>query len=227
MMRTEFLAAVKKGDHDLVLRMLAKHPALANARDENGVSAILLSQYHGRSDVARALLAHRPSLDIFDAAAAGDAGRVRELLSADASLANATAPDGFSPLGLAAFFGQTEAAEVLLAHGADPNKPSANEMNVTPLHSAVADGGNTAIAKMLIAAGADVNVTQRHGWTPLHGAAASGAVEIVRLLLARGADPHATHDGGATALDLAREKDHSEAAALLHDAVLGRRPSTA
>ena len=222
-MAAEFIEAVKKGDREAVERMLAKDASFAGAKDENGTSAVLLSHYHGRTEVARALLARRPTLDIFESATAGDVDRVRELLSADASLANATAPDGFSPLGLAAFFGRPEVAELLIAHGADPSKPSENEMKVTPLHSAVAGGGNTAVAKMLIGAGAAVNVAQRHGWTPLHGAADSGDVEIVRLLLARGADPHAKHDGGATALDLAREKDHTEAAALLHDAVLGKR----
>lgn len=222
-MSGEFIAAVKAGDRAGVERMLAADPALVRARDESGVSAVLLAHYHNEPAIGALLAAAREDLDVFEAAAAGNAERLRSLLTADSALANATAPDGFSPLGLAAFFKREDAARVLLEHGADASAPSQNAMKVTPLHSAVADGGNTAIAKMLIAAGADVNAAQRHGWTPLHGAAATGDVEIVRLLLARGADPHAKHDGGATALDLARENDHSEAAAVLHDAVLGKR----
>lgn len=223
-MAAEFIAAVKKGDREVVERMLAADPALARARDESGVSVVLLAHYHNEPAIADVLRAGRTDLDIFEAAAAGDAERIRVLLAADPTAANATAPDGFSPLGLAAFFKREDAVRALLEHGADPSRASANAMKVTPLHSAVADGGNSAIAKMLITAGADVNAAQRHGWTPLHGAAASGDAEIVRLLLARGADAHATHDGGATALDLARDNGHSEAAALLHDAVLGKRP---
>lgn len=223
-MSEAFLGAVKKGDGAAVAGMLGADPALARARDENGTSAVLIAYYYGEPVIAQALQALRSDLDVFEASAAGDAERIRALLATDPTLANASAPDGFSPLGLAAFFKREGAARVLLEHGADPSRPSANAMKVTPLHSAVADGGNTAIAKMLIASGADVNAAQRHGWTPLHGAAATGDGEVVRLLLARGADPHATNDGGATALDLARENDHSEAAALLHDAVLGRRP---
>ena len=223
-MAAEFIAAVKQGDRESVERMLGADPALARARDESGVSVVLLAHYHGEPAIGALLAAARDDLDVFEAAAAGDTERLRSLVAADPALANATAPDGFSPLGLAAFFKREDAARALLEHGADPSAPSRNVMKVTPLHSAVADGGNTAIAKMLIAAGAEVNVAQRHGWTPLHGAAATGDVEVVRLLLARGADPHAKHDGGATALDLARENDHSEAAALLHDAVLGKLP---
>ncbi|HET7699254.1 MAG TPA: ankyrin repeat domain-containing protein [Candidatus Limnocylindria bacterium] len=223
-MSEQFLAAVKNGDRETVERMLAADRALARARDESGTSVVLLAHYHNEPAIGALLATARDDLDVFEAAAAGDAGRLQALLASDPALANATAPDGFSPLGLAAFFKREAAARVLLDHGADPSAPSQNAMKVTPLHSAVADGGNTAIAKMLIAAGADVNATQRHGWTPLHGAASTGDVEVVRLLLARGADPHATHDGGLTALDLARENDHSEAAALLHDAVLGKRP---
>jgi ankyrin repeat protein len=60
-----------------------------------------------------------------------------------------------------------------------------------------------------------VNAKQRHGWTPLHGAAHSGDRELVELLLARGADPDAKHQEGKTALDLARESGHAEVVAIL------------
>lgn len=88
-------------------------------------------------------------------------------------------------------------------------------MQVTALHSAVANGGDSRIAKALIAAGADVNAKQRHGWTPLHGAAHSGDRELVELLLVHGADPDVKHQEGKTALDLAREGRHIEIMRLL------------
>ena len=46
--------------------------------------------------------------------------------------------------------------------------------------------------------------------------------EITRLLLAAGGDAHLKNDKGLTPLDLARERGNSEAAALLHDAVVGK-----
>src|ERR1700756_5286591 len=99
-MSAEFIAAVKKGDRETVERMLAADPALVSAKDEAGVSAVLLAHYYGKDDVAKALLARRPALDIFEASTAGDAARVRELVSRDRAVASAWAVDGFFPLGL-------------------------------------------------------------------------------------------------------------------------------
>lgn len=222
-MAARFIEAVKAGDRAMVERMLGEDPALAGARDASGTSALLLAHYHGKAEVAEAILARGPALDVFEASAAGDLARVRALVEAEPGLANAVAPDGFSPLGLAAFFRRREIAAYLLSKGADPSAPSRNPMKVTPLHSAVSGAGDTAIATLLIEAGADVNVAQRHGWTPLHGAAHGGDVEIVTLLIARGADVDARNDDGLTALDMARERRHSEVAALLHHASTERK----
>lgn len=212
-----FFEAIKQGDRTTVERALAAAPALARA-EENGLSAVLLAVYHGKRELAQLLAQRKGDLTIFEAAAVGDAGRVQQLLDADPSLASAYAPDGFHPLGLAAFFRQPEVVALLLARGADVRAVAKNPMQVTALHSAVADGGDPRIARVLVAAGADVNARQRHGWTPLHGAADSGDRGLVELLLQRGADPAATHDGGKTALDIAREKGHAEVIGILEAA---------
>jgi ankyrin repeat protein len=224
-MSAEFIEAVKKGDREVVERMLSADPSLIAARDEDGTSAILLSHYHGKADVATALLSRGPVLDIFEAATVGDAGRVRELLAADRSLANAWSADGFFPLGLAAFFKRPDAARVLLEHGADPRMAS-RPAGFTPLHSAVADdesGEMKDLVRMLLAAGADPNARSASDGTPLHTAAFTGNVPVVRILLAAGGDPHAPDKKGHIPLDYARDKGHSEAAAILHDAVLGKQ----
>lgn len=209
-----FVEAIKKGDRAAVERKLAADPSLAQG-EENGTSLVLLAAYHRRPEIARLLADRKGELSIFEAAAVGDVARVQELIGEDASLANACASDGFHPLGLASFFRQPAVVELLLARGADAGAVAQNPLQVTALHSAVADGGHREIARALIAAGADVNAEQRHGWTPLHGAADSGDRELVELLLARGADPHAKHQEGKTALDLARENGHAEVVAVL------------
>ncbi|MDQ2951551.1 MAG: ankyrin repeat domain-containing protein [Chloroflexota bacterium] len=218
---------MKNGENDTVERMLAADPALAAARDENGLSAIVLAHYYGKADVVKTLLARTPTLDIFEATTAGDTARVAEILGADAALANAWSKDGFFPLGLAAFFKRPAIAKLLLAAGADPRMAS-KPAGFTPLHSAVADDSSSTdiddLVKMLLDAAADPNAKSASGGTPLHTAGFTGNVTVVRMLLGAGADPNATDGKGYTPLDHAREKGHSEAAALLHDAVMGRRP---
>ncbi|HEX4744306.1 MAG TPA: ankyrin repeat domain-containing protein [Candidatus Limnocylindria bacterium] len=213
-----FFEAIKKGDRAAVERELAADPALARA-GEDGVSAVLVATYYGKEELAQLLARRKGDLTIFEAAAVGDLAQVRAHVQRDPSLVNAYAADGFFPLGLAAFFRRPEVVDHLIAQGADVKAVARNPMQVTALHSAVADGGDARIAKALVEAGADVNAKQRHGWTPLHGAAESGDRELVELLLDRGADPRARNDDGRSALDLARARDHTTTVAVLERAL--------
>ena len=52
-------------------------------------SAILAAMYEGNTDALAALLAARPELDIFEAAAVGDAARIRQLVRARPTLIQA------------------------------------------------------------------------------------------------------------------------------------------
>ena len=61
--------------------------------------------------------------------------------------------------------------------------------------------GNIEAVKQHLAAGADVNVKDDSGWTPLHYAKDK---EIIELLIANGADVNAKDEGGKTPLDLDR-----------------------
>jgi ankyrin repeat protein len=70
--------------------------------------------------------------------------------------ANAVAPDGFGPLGLACFFDHEPVVRLLLSTGARVDAASANAMKVMPLHSAAA-ARSVAICRLLLAAGAPVN----------------------------------------------------------------------
>uniref|UniRef100_A0A671R536 Fibronectin type 3 and ankyrin repeat domains protein 1-like n=1 Tax=Sinocyclocheilus anshuiensis TaxID=1608454 RepID=A0A671R536_9TELE len=89
----------------------------------------------------------------------------------------------------------------------------------TPLHWAVdgvhlpvitymiQDGsisGNAAVASILLQAGADVNVRDKAGKTPLMVAVLNNHVELVKLLLYGGADHHMKNEYGAGAADMAK-----------------------
>jgi ankyrin repeat protein len=209
--------AIDGDDAALLGSILADAPALAASRDDEGVSAVLHALYHGRSEMAETLAAALPQLDIFEAAALGRADRVRELLAGDAALARTQSPDGFTALHLPAFFGgpgTAEAAQALIDVGADVGARSSNSFWVLPLHSA-ASGGHADIVELLLAAGAEPDPRQRHGWTPLHAAAQNGDLRSLEALLAAGADPTLQNDDGRSALDLAQAAGNDELVARL------------
>lgn len=213
-----FIQAVKSGDLESVRSRLQADSSLAAARDENGLSALLVSVYHMKNEVTRELLPHVSELTVFEAAATGSLDALSRLVEDDPHLASAYSPDGFTPLGLACFFGHVASAELLLDKGADPNAASKNAMKVRPLHSAIANrdsGPARALTRLLLERRAEVNVAQHGGWTPLHQAAAHGDAEIVELLLEKGADPSAESADGKTPARMAEESGHESVARLL------------
>jgi ankyrin repeat protein len=153
------------------------------------MSDVLQAVYRGDREEAERLAAGK-ELDVFEAAALGHAERVRELVDADPSLANAWAGDGFQPLGLASFFGHVETARLLVDRGAEVNSSSRNQMKVMPLHSAAAAQDpdvRYAIALLLLDAGADPNASQQDEYTPLMAADQHGDTRLRELLVEHGA----------------------------------------
>jgi uncharacterized protein len=151
-------------------------------------SPVLQALYEGRTDDVERLRAESRELDLFEASALGDADRLRELLDGGAD-PNEFAPDGFTPLTLAAFFKHPEAVRLLLDRGADVHQRARNEqIQVLPLHSAAADGGSVEIVRDLLDAGADVNATQPGGFRAIDAARQEGNEELDQLLLERGAE---------------------------------------
>lgn len=204
--------AVRSGDLEALDRVLARDPAVAAARDGNGVSLLMLALYHRRDGLARRIAAGVEP-DLFEATALGNTARVSALLDGGTSVGDRSA-DGFTALHLAAFFGRPETVEALLSRGADVEAAAANPSKVRPLHSAVA-GRSADVVRVLLAAEPDLEAKQEGGFTALMGAAANGLTDLVDLLLAAGADPATTADDGKTAADLARAKGHDGLAARL------------
>jgi uncharacterized protein len=104
-----------------------------------------------------------------EACISGNLKLVNELIQADPDLVNCrgmvrsdhrefmkkfNSDGGWSPLHLAAHYGQLDVVKALLMKGADPNALSENGQGNTPLMAAVA-GGNASVVAELLSGGAD------------------------------------------------------------------------
>ena len=180
--------AITAGDVEAVRELVRADPALASARDASGLPVVLLALFHQQRAVAEVLLAAEPELGVLEAAAAGRAERLRQLLDAAPDARRARTPEGFTPLGLAAFLGGPSTVRVLLEHGADPDDDADNQFGIRPVNAAAA-AHDLETLRLLLEAGADPDARQQGGFTPLHQAAHTDDVELAQLLLAHGADP--------------------------------------
>ena len=214
----DLFALIAATDARAVRGLLEDQPWLATDRDEDGVSALMRARYQMDRGLVAAVRAHVAELDVFESAAFGDLDRLSELLATDPDLVNATSGDGFTPLHLAAFFGQTDAVRLLLARGAEPDVRGQGWMTGTAL-SAAAAGGHTAIVVLLLEVGVDPNVQQAQGFTPLHAAAQNADLETVRALLDAGADPAIVTEEGVTAAELAEQAGDLVTVEALRDAL--------
>ena len=169
---------VAHGDFPRVQALLALRPELAHANAtwvETGVQA---GAQMGRRDIVEALLAAGAPLDICTAAMLGREDTVAAMLAADPAQAQATGAHGIPVLYYPAIAGYPAIAERLLAAGADVN---AGVGGATPLHGA-AQHGQTAMARWLLAHGADPAARDSSGQTPRALAEAAGHTETAALL---------------------------------------------
>jgi ankyrin repeat protein len=205
---------ITTGDLNSLNQLLAQNPALAKNAVSEDVSPLMLSCYYKKPDATSLLLKYLDKIDIFEAAAAGKFDILAYLVYTNPELVHQYNNDGFTPLALACYFGQYEAARYLVFKGADVNQSINGNSGIRPIHLAAAQN-HLDVVNMLLERNVEVNIQHDTGITPLHYAAKQGNLEMLIALLEDGADVNITMEDGATPADLAMENGHFEIADIL------------
>jgi hypothetical protein len=192
----DMIASAERGELPVVKKLLAGG-ARIDARDQRGRTALLAATHRNRIEVARFFIQEGANVNAKDfiqdspylyAAAEGLVEILKLTLAAGADVkdTNRYRGTGLIP---AAHHGHVEAVKILVGTAID--KDHVNNLGWTALLEAVilGDGGpaHTEIVRLLVAAGANVNIADRDGVTPLAHAKSSGYSGMVRILSAAGA----------------------------------------
>ena len=191
-------AAAAKGDAAEIEKLIAAGAKPDGALDSNKRTPLHVAAYMKQHAAARALLrlgANPNALEIerYDivtiAAVANDIEMLKLALEGGASARNITSRYDGTALIAAAHLGHAEVVKILIEAKAPLNH--VNNLGWTALMESIVlgNGGanHTATARALVEAGADVNIADKQGATPLQHARRRGYVEIARILENAGA----------------------------------------
>src|SRR5436190_1808978 len=115
---------IQKGANDKLKSSLEQDATLADGKTEHGISYLLFASYCRNKAAVDLIKNKKSNIDLFEASAGGDVARVSAAVERQLDLVNSFSSDGFSPLGLACFFGQHLAARYLIGNGEDVNLAS-------------------------------------------------------------------------------------------------------
>jgi len=195
---TPLTLALANGNVALATRLL-KAGADPKATRWNGETALMIAAGTGSVEEVKLLLdagldvnaaeSEKGQNALMWAAAEGHPDAVDTLIQKGANV-NAATKAGFTALAFATMKNDSASVRLLIKAGADPNY-ALPDKDKTKMLLVAAAYDSTQAAMALLDGGADPNVLDRKGQTPLHIAAQEGSLELVRKLVSKGADLNA------------------------------------
>uniref|UniRef100_A0A8D3E7U4 Ankyrin 3 n=1 Tax=Scophthalmus maximus TaxID=52904 RepID=A0A8D3E7U4_SCOMX len=209
-------------NHMVVVQFLLDHGSSQSIATEDGFTPLAVALQQGHDQVVSLLLENdtkgKVRLPALHIAARKDDTKAAALLlqndhNADVeSKVRGSLSLGFTPLHIAAHYGNINVATLLLNRGAAVDFKARND--ITPLHVA-SKRGNGNMVRLLLERGAKIDARTKDGLTPLHCGARSGHEQVVEMLLDRGAPILSKTKNGLSPLHMATQGDHLNCVQLL------------
>ncbi len=204
--KTEFLEAAEKGNAEKLSELLSQNPSLAQAKQDNGLTAMHLGAQGGYLDVVKLLAGH------IDFNQKDDGGftplcwalwnefyNIVEFLLAqeEVDISSVSCTDDDSPLLMPIGSGELEITKLLVSKGIS--------IGGEIFHCAIVSE-NEEITKVLLENCADVNAQDEDGDTVLHIAVRENKISILELLIQKkDLNPRLKNKDGQTPLLLAQK----------------------
>ncbi|HCO96842.1 MAG TPA: hypothetical protein DIU00_23365 [Phycisphaerales bacterium] len=209
--KTALFYAVEHNHKDIVELLIAKG-ADVNAKEDGGYTPLYYALWYENKDLTTLLISKgaevnvEPERDyplIYYAVWNEDLDTVKLLVAKGAKF-DVTVLNDQTAFHYAVEQGSRDIAEFLVSKGID----------ASTFHVA-AGMGDVARVKGFVEQGADINVRDELGWTPLYWAASLGQIEVAKLLIDKGVDVRTAATDGGTALYQAAQAGDNELVELL------------